>query len=355
MASVPGFTRPTLTELENQVRTDINARLPGSESRLRRSVLNVLSSVLAGAAHLLYGFISFIAKNVIIDTAQTEWLDRWASIWGIQRKAASFASGTVLASGSNGLVIPTGTQFQRADGAAFESDADATISGGTASVSLSAIVAGHAGNTDTGTKINLVAQIPGIQTETTVEAPGLSGGVDQETDSELRNRLLLRIQETPHGGIETDYEQWALEVSGVTRAWVYPNELGMGTVSVRFVMDNKSGTILPDSGEVATVQAHLDLKRPVTATVTSVAPTLQALDLTIHIEPDTAAIRAAVQAELQDLLLRDGKPGATIYLSRIREAISLATGEFQHALTSPSANVTHTAGQMPSLGTIAWN
>ena len=89
MADVPGFTRPTLPSLQEQIRDDVNARLVGSETRLRQSTLNVLTAVFAGAVHLLYGFISFIAKNVMIDTAEAAWLERHASVWDITRKAVN--------------------------------------------------------------------------------------------------------------------------------------------------------------------------------------------------------------------------------------------------------------------------
>ena len=48
------------------------------------------------------------------------------------------------------------------------------------------------------------------------------------------------------------------EVPGVTRAWAYANHLGLGTVGVFFVMDDKVGTIIPSGGEVADVQAYID-------------------------------------------------------------------------------------------------
>lgn len=354
MADVPGFTRPTLTQIQEGIRDDINTRLIGAESRLRRSTLGVLAAVFAGSVHLLYGFISFIAKNVMIDTAQTAWLERHASIWGVTRKASAFASGTATVTGTDGTVLPTGAELQRADGVLFTVDTDGTIAGGTATVEISAQAAGTDGNTDAATKLNLVSPVVGLNTELTVAGTGVSGGVETESDDGLRARLLLRIQETPHGGVETDYEQWALEVSGVTRAWAFPNELGMGTVTVRFVMDDRAGTIIPDAGEIATVQTYIDTKRPVTATTTVVAPVLVPLAFTINVSPDTAAIRAAITAQLTDVLFRDGAPGDTIFLSRIEEAISLAAGEFHHTMTVPAANVTHTAGEMPSLGTITW-
>jgi uncharacterized phage protein gp47/JayE len=61
-----------------------------------------------------------------------------------------------------------------------------------------------------------------------------------------------------------------------------------------------------------------------------------------------------VQAELTDLFVREGSPGGTILLSHIREAISQATGETDHILTVPAANVVLGAGAIPVLGTVTW-
>ena len=104
----------------------------------------------------------------------------------------------------------------------------------------------------------------------------------------------------------------------------------------------------------AAVQDYIDERRPVTAQVTVLAPVAVPLALTIALTPDTTAVRAAVTAELQDLLRRDAKPGGTILISRIREAISVSAGEQNHVLTVPSVDVTHAAGEMPTLGTITW-
>lgn len=49
------FNRPTLPQLIQRNITDIESRLPGRDARLRRSNLNVLAKVHAGAAHGLYG------------------------------------------------------------------------------------------------------------------------------------------------------------------------------------------------------------------------------------------------------------------------------------------------------------
>jgi uncharacterized phage protein gp47/JayE len=44
----------------------------------------------------------------------------------------------------------------------------------------------------------------------------------------------------------------------------------------------------------------------------------------------------------------------TLLISRMREAISIAAGEFDHVLISPTANVSVTAGNIITMGTVTW-
>ena len=168
---------------------------------------------------------------------------------------------------------------------------------------------------------------------------------------------MLRIQSPPQGGSDNDYKQWALSVPGVTRVWVQPKTPDAGSVTVRFAMDGSRTDGLPLPADVASVKAYIEApgRRPVTANVVVVAPTVQAINITITgLTPDTAAIRAAVQAELTDALLANGSPGGTIRLSWLYEAVSRASGERYHRVTVPSADVVLAAGALPKLGTVTF-
>jgi len=248
--------------------------------------------------------------------------------------------------------------LQRADGLEYTVGSDAAIAGGIALASVTATVSGTASNTAAGGALSLVNPIAGVNTAVTVAAGGVTGGSDAESDDDLRGRLLLRLRNPPHGGADFDYELWALEVSEVTRVWVLPGHLGDGTVGVAFVCDNLE-PILPDAAKVLEVQDYLDLRRPVTAQVYVFAPLAVAVDFTIQLTPNTAVAQAAVMAELEDLLVREGQPedgsgNGTILLSHIREAISVAAGETDHVLVSPVANVTLNVGEMAVMGEITW-
>ena len=145
-----------------------------------------------------------------------------------------------------------------------------------------------------------------------------------------------------------DYVRWARQQPGVTRAWCYPEWLGAGTVGVAFVMDGRVN-VLPLAGDVAAVQAALDIERPVTARLTVFAPATHVVPVEVDLNPDTPAIRAAVSAELTDFFAREAEPGGTLHPSRISEVVSLAEGEFSHVLVLPAAPVTAPAGALPML------
>lgn len=348
------FQRPTLRELRDRAIADLDSRLPGSDARLRRSNTNVLATVHAGAVHGLHGHLDFLGKQIIPDTAESEFLDRWASIWRVPRKAAATAQGAITFTGTNGAVIPAGTLLRRSDGAEYAVAADVAIAAGLAVVEVSASESGVAGDTVAGSTLSLISPIAGVNPAAAVAIDGITGGTDLESDDDLRSRLLAAIRQPPHGGAASDYVNWALEIPGITRAWSFPNFWGPGTVGVAVVCDDQAGSIIPDAEKVQEVQDHIDYLRPVTADVTVWAPTEKALDLTIALNPTTALVQAAVEAELRDLITREAVPTGTIYLSHIREAISIAAGEVDHTLFAPLADVVCDGGEISILGVITW-
>lgn len=352
------FARPSLEQLLDRIRGDINTRIQGADSRVRRSFLGVIARVLAGLAHGLYGYLDFIARQGIPDTAEREYMERWAAVWGVDRKAATKAQGPCTFTGNNGSLINIGQKLQRGDGELFETVKAGVIDGNVLVLTVRALKAGKNGNTVTGTILTFVNPISGFNAEST--AGELTGGTDTETDASLRERMLARIQQPPHGGALFDYVNWAREVEGVTRAWA-TQELGAGTVTVRFMMDNTYPDGIPQEDDVTRANDYIQNLRPVTAQVFIVAPTPAPIDFEIVLLDSDGSpiadplIQAAAEAELADLFKREGEPGGTIYLSRIREAISIAQSEFAHNLLSPLANVSVGIGEIPVVGTITWS
>lgn len=341
------FERPTVQTIINRIQADLESRL--TTAQLRRSNAKVYARVMAGASHSLNGFIEFIAKQMFFDTAEAEYLDRWGSIYGLRRKQASKATGTVqFAFSGDEVEIPIGTLVQSESGQQYETKSE-SIEG---SATVTALIAGESGNVDSGDTLTLVSPLSGVKSSATTL--GISGGADIESDEDLRSRLLARVRETPHAGTKADYEAWALEVSGVTRAWACPLELGDGTVVVRFVCDDLED-IVPTGEMIQHVQEYIDALRPVTARVSVLPPTISRVDFTIaDLEPENDAVKARIKEALVALFQRESTPGGRIYLSHIRAAISSAAGETDHKLVAPTEDVIPASGALLTVGEITW-
>lgn len=351
------FNTPSLSELISRITDDLVSRLELDAPLLRRSPTRIFARVFGNAVHGTYGFIRWLADQLFASRADAEYLDLHGAEYGIARKAAVAATGSIDFTGTDGTDIPAGTVLQRSDGVQYETTELVSIAGGVASAAAQAVLPGADGNADADTSVTLISPIAGVDTQATVASVGFTGGEDIESDDAYRARILSRKRNVPMGGAVNDYIRWALEVTGVTRVWVEPLAMGPGTVTVRFVTDDDPDGIIPDAAKVQEVQDYIDdpSRKPVTAQVDVVAPIAVALDMEIAPAPDTQAVRDAIKAELADLLRREGEPGATILLTHIREAISTAAGETDHDLISPGADVTHSAGEIPVLGTITWS
>ncbi len=348
------FNRQTLTALIERSRADIDSRLPGADAKLPASVLDVLARANAGAAHNLYGYLDWISRQILPDTAEADMLARHAAIWlQQQRKAAIGATGNVGLTGTNGAPVPIGSPMVRDDGVEFRTTAAVVLGVGTTIAAVEEVAGGIAGDTAPATQLRFVAPIAGVNAVATVQAPGLTGGAAEEDDEALRTRLLARIRNPPNGGSRSDYERWALEVPEVTRAWVFPGWMGTGTVGLTFVLDGRDD-ILPEAGDLDAVEAYVGDRRPATAELVVFAPEPFPIDIRIKINPDTAGTRAAVLAELDDFFARDAEPGGTIRISRLREAVSIAAGEIWHDLELPSLDTLAPAGSLPVLGDVEW-
>ena len=215
------FERPTLDQLIKRVETDIKGGL-NIVNIARRSFLGVISRALAGLAHLLYSYLSWTAEQVFPDTAELEFLNRWASIWGITRNEATFAELNITITGNEGGVVPAGTVYQRTDGRQYTLDAEVTIPvGGSIEGKVVANESGAEGDMQVGDILSLISPIANVDSDSPVASIVVDAD-DTETDDSLRERLINRLQLPPLGGSANDYIQWQREVTGVTRAWVLP-------------------------------------------------------------------------------------------------------------------------------------
>lgn len=347
------FDRPTLAELVARNEAELAGRL-GLGALLKRSVLAAFARLIAGGSFLLLSYAEWRARQMLPATQEQEFLDASGDLWKLPRKAATEARGPVTFTGNDGASVPIGAELSRVDGSRFVTTQTGIVAAGVLTLEVEAVAAGFAGNAAPATPLSLTSPLSGIDTEAVVAAPGLAGGADAESDEQYRTRLLERYAKPPAGGSSHDYVAWTLEVAGISRAYVLTNELDLGKVYVTFAVDDDPLGPIPGQALVDQVQEYLDERRPLGARAVVFAPTEQQLAPDIRVKPDNAAVRAAVEEQLKDLVRLRGGPGAVLTIGEIREAISTAPGESTHELVAPIVDVEVADGALLTLGTITW-
>lgn len=358
---------PTLRQTRELVRGEITSKLAGA-SFIGNSVLRVMSDTTAGMTHLVLRFINWLALQLLPDTAETEWLDRHGDIWLTNsdfttgRKVATLAEGKATMTGIVNTVVPLGTRME-SDTTKYETIQPITIGITATEVLVRAIDAGVAGNLNPGDRIALSDPIHGVDNAVIIVT--MLGGVDQETDDELRVRVLERIREPPMGGDSEDYVAWALAVPGVTRAWSAPLEMGMGTVTVRFMCDDLRKTDdpltdgFPLDTDIRAVQKYLDFKRPVAVKdFFVVSPIPEPIDFALaNLSEFDASTIQNIYDSVRSMLRDRAKPAhaidgvyikaQTIYEAWVSEAVLSAMPAEGHF------NIAFNDHDMPSPGHIA--
>jgi uncharacterized phage protein gp47/JayE len=375
------FARPTLSQLLTQIEQDIAAGLQGSDPLLRFANLNITGTALANLVNLHYGYLDWISLQSVPVTSSGEFLEAWAALKNVFRKAATQATGTVTFPGTNGVDLPSGTPITRSDGVELTTTADAVVAGSV--VTAPAIVnadptglTGAFGNCSAGVVMNLGTSISGIQSSGTA-ATVFTGGADIEQDDSLITRMLQAYQNQPQGGALQDYIEWALAVSGVTRAWVNPSGFGAGTVVVYTMFDNAEAShggfpqgtngvatgetrgIPTATGDQLAVANGIYANQPVTALVYSYAPAQNVITFTINgIGGASAATKAAIDAAIDSVFLQYGSPvpaqSPSVALSLIESEIAAISGTQGFVITSPTANIANVLGQLPVRGAISY-
>lgn len=348
------YATPDYEAIRDAILRDVANQQPDAATGAD-SDLFIRAAGVAASIEGLYQHQAWLARQILPDLSDTDWLERHASLRGLTRKPAAIATGTLTFAGTPGASIPLGTQARNVAGVLYATTlADVLDGAGAATLAVQAVDAGAAGNLAAGASLTLVSAPSGVSSIAIGGA--MTGGADIETDAELRTRLLDLIRNPPHGGAAHDYVRWANEVAGVDAAWCYPLRRGIGTVDV-VVMPEGGG--LPSGGLIASVDAYIADLRPVTADVLVMGPTAVPVAVTAALTLTGSVSLADIQAiAAVDLAayFASLSPGATAYRSQILAILATQTGVADVSLAAPAANVatlvdaTHV--ELATLGTV---
>jgi len=121
------LTYPTAEELRQESSAVLARRQPQVDPTITSSWARTFLEGNAINSFSVIEVVKDLEAQLFPQTADGEFLERWAAYENISRLAASPSEGAIIQSGTAGTVIPIGTSFRSASGLFFESTAVATI------------------------------------------------------------------------------------------------------------------------------------------------------------------------------------------------------------------------------------
>lgn len=257
-----------------------------------------------------------ILINTYAATATGNYLDLRVQERGMSRKEATFAVKKAVFIGEDGLPvsIPIGARFSTVDD---ENPINFTV---TAAYSESGIeqagkyeltceTAGTVGNSYIGNLLP-ISNLPNLKSATMEEL--LIPARDKETDDELYDRYLEKINVTSFGGNIAQYREWILNIAGVGAVQVYPVWNGGGSVKTVILGTDFN---LASSELISNVQELIDPtpqgeglgQAPIGHTVTVATATAKSIDIGLDLVSEAGytpeQIKTLVTPILNDYLL----------------------------------------------------
>lgn len=269
-----------------------------------------------------------------------EYLDNHAAIRGMERKAATAATGDVTVTGTANTVIPAGTLFTTAslnedDPAISYATTEQTTIPASGSVTIEVVCSetGTIGNTIANTVILLGSSVSGITGVT--NADPITGGTDEETDESLIARIedYDKNQGDSYIGNISDYRRWAMSVAGVGNAIVIPANDQTGLVTI--VITDANGD--PASEDLCTTVYDYIMSpddpaariAPINAYLSVISPSLYTIKVSATVElTDSGTIESVEAAFLENMTayLQEAPDDGEVKITRVAAILSATDG-----------------------------
>lgn len=223
------------------------------------SDIGIRMKVLAGEVFSLQNNVNWLKNQMFPQTAVGNQLDYLALERGIYRKSAISSSGTLKfmreVALDYDLDIPKGTicATNGINSIRVKTTEDAVLSAGDLSVTVPAQseVGGASQNAGIGAIKIMITPPSGITSVTNDTA--FVGGIDSESDEDLRERLIDSYKNISNGTNSAFYKAHVLKYDGIYSANVLAKERGVGTVDIYVAA--KGG--VPSDELVAEIQSEI--------------------------------------------------------------------------------------------------
>ncbi|MCK4547699.1 MAG: baseplate J/gp47 family protein [Candidatus Eisenbacteria sp.] len=294
-------------------------------------------------------------RAAFVETAIAAGLDSHAPTFGLERMADTGSVVTLqfIRTPNGPLVVPAGSLASTNTGLIFSTVAEGTFGAGVGTVNIQAscLSAGTETNVPANT-ITVLLSVPMGVTGVTNPAPA-AGGTGDESDEQLRARIIA-IWGVLALGVKESYESWARAAdSDVTKATAVGQLTASNSVTV-FIC-GPSGTA--SAPLIATVQAYLDHRRPLTADVTAQTATFVNVDVTATIYSDGSKAAGALENEVEAALTtflgwRMWVMGVDVTMADLIATMASVDGVQDVVMSVPSSNIVLGDGELPNPNTI---
>lgn len=294
--------------------------------------------------------IDWAAKQNLLSYAEGEYLDALGELLGVERLEAGSAITTLEFTLSEALdfavTIPEGTRVSPDGELYFSTDETLVIDAGetTGAVGATCMESGEAGNGYTAGQITEIVD-PVAYVESVTNTTETSGGSDEESDEDLRERIRLAPESFSVAGPSGAYEYWAKSASSsIGDVAIVAPEDEPGHVYVYVLMEDGS---LPTDDILELVDDTLSSEklRPITDTVHVLAPEEVSydIDLTYYIATEdstnASSIQEAVETAVTDYISwQKEEIGRDIIPSELIRAV-MEAGALRVEVNSPEHTV----------------
>ena len=299
------FSNQTYEAIKQRIFDNINIDIDKREGSFLSNMVSPLSEELAKA---YINMSDILSLGFIEDTFDT-YLDKRVSEFGVYRKQGSKAIGEIKVEGKEGAIITNGTLI-KANDLYFTVLNDIELPTDNI-LYVEANEVGYKYNLLANTEFELVEKNDKVTS--LINETDFKNGIDIESDEDLRKRFIKVVNNPSTSGNKAHYEEWALEVNGVSRAIVYPLWNGNGTVKVMAV-GNDNKPVLEDVRK--NVEDHITENMPIGCQLTVTTPTN--LDATI-----VATIELKEGYEIEEVKQE--------FEAKINEYLKSVTNEFTYS------------------------
>ncbi len=280
---------PTTEEIKDSIINQVVASTSTVTTLLPRAFTRFFAKVLAGVFMLIYKYAGWMFLQIFVRTSSFEEttvlgqtltpLIEWGRLIGVgdpgtatqselllditvTNQTGSLAAGTQAVSNKNGityiLLSPVTLDAALKQGT-FRAASD--IDGGTGG--------GTIGNLDPADIVSFVNPLANVERDMTVDSVTTTG-VDAETETDYRQKVIDRFQKQPQGGAGVDYEIWGEEVEGVANIYPYTGIPGFVDVYVEVNSSIEPDGIAPqdildDVAESITFDDGSQTRKPINA------------------------------------------------------------------------------------------